>query len=284
MGTEVVFLILLSFQVFAGESWVMPPNLLDTVHKVKNKPMGQRISQISYQMRGKKYITDPVGEDRPPDRDPMVRYDAYDCLTFVEEVLALAQSADPKSAFLIRNAFRYRSTQYSYKNRNHFMISQWFPNAIEKGLLVDITSQFGTIKTIKKSWKPRIWNRWIQRGKFHLNANEFPLGRHSIDVVSLDEAIAAIPKLPEGAILFVVRANHRHNPIVITHLGFVVYRHNKPRFRHATKMGKGMIRDDSLFWYLNHLKSFIWTVEGVAILLPQEQGPRRIIEPNLADK
>ena len=159
------------------------------------------------------------------------------------------------------------------------MISQWIPNAIKNGLLTDITSNFGELKSIKKKWKPRIWLRWIGRRKFRLADNQFPLGVHSIDVLPLDKALKNIHRFPEGAVLFVVRSNHPHNPIVVTHLGFVVYRKGKPRFRHATKMGIGSVRDDSLWWYLNHLKTFSWPVEGIAVFLPVEQGPRRINYP-----
>lgn len=284
MGTEVVLVIAFLLQAYAGEEWVLPEKLRETIATVKNQPLGHRISSISYDMRGKGYVVDPIGEDGSPDTDLVARYDVYDCLTFVEEVLSLTLAADPSSAFLIRNALRYKAPPYTYENRNHFMISQWMPNAIEKGLLTDITASFGRLKKIRKKWRPRIWTHWIGRRKFHLENNQFPLGIYSIDVLPLDKALKNIYKFPEGSILLVVRSNHPHNPILVTHLGFVVYRHGKPRFRHASKMGRGSVRDDSLWWYLNHLKTFKWPVAGVAVFFPVEQGPRRIQEPSMVEQ
>ena len=37
---------------------------------------------------GAKYIRDPLGEEKEPDTDPLIRTDAFDCTTFVEYVVA----------------------------------------------------------------------------------------------------------------------------------------------------------------------------------------------------
>ena len=37
---------------------------------------------------GVRYATDPLGEMKSPDADPLIRFDAFDCTTFVETVLA----------------------------------------------------------------------------------------------------------------------------------------------------------------------------------------------------
>jgi len=274
MGPELVGLILLGLATSqASEYWVLPDKVRQAASQTMGLPVGERISAISYEMRGKKYITDPIGEGVFPDTDPMFRYDAYDCLTFVEEVLGLAMATEPSSSGLIRNQLRYAGSSVTYKGRNHFMVPQWLPNSIDSGLLVDITDTLGPTKTITKNWTPRIWRKWRRRHKFSLESNEFPLGRHSITVLPLDTALSVVRKIPEGAIVLVVRTNNRHNPIMITHLGFLVYKRNKPLLRHATKMGEGMVRDESIYWYLNHLKTFKWRVAGVAIFMPREQGP-----------
>ena len=53
-------------------------------------------------------------------------------------------------------------------------------------------------------------------------------------VLSLDAAFKAIPEIPEGALLVVVRQNNPYNPVWITHLGFVV-RHSKTMYGSDTQ-------------------------------------------------
>ena len=35
---------------------------------------------------GARYATDPLGEMKSPDTDPLIRFDTFDCTTFVETV------------------------------------------------------------------------------------------------------------------------------------------------------------------------------------------------------
>ena len=69
---------------------------------------------------------------------PYINLKNYDCLSFVETILALSLSRNADEIDLILKGLRYDG-DVDYKNRNHFMISQWIPNAIEKGYLKDIT-------------------------------------------------------------------------------------------------------------------------------------------------
>ena len=69
----------------------LPEAIAQAVAESRNKPIGERISTISNAMMGTPYLNDAAGEATAPDFDPPVRYDAFDCLTFVEEVLALSR-------------------------------------------------------------------------------------------------------------------------------------------------------------------------------------------------
>ena len=81
-------------------------------------------------------------------------------------------------------------------------------------------------------------------GFFFLNPDQFPVGTYRMGVLSLDAAFKAIPEIPEGALLVVVRQNNPYNPVWITHLGFVVrHSENDVRIRHATKMGGGVVKE-----------------------------------------
>ena len=91
-------------------------------------------------------------------------------------------------------------------------------------------------------------------------------------MLSLDAAFNAIPNIPEGALVVVVRQNNPYNPVWITHLGFVVRHSEKDvRIRHATKMSGGLVKEHYLKWYFEHIRIYLAPMEGILVLMPQER-------------
>ena len=234
---------------------------------------------ISQPLKGLPYQVDPVGEGAGPDPDPVARYDVFDCLTFVEEVMALGLPVDPASAPEVRTALRYGpSGEVTYENRNHFMMHQWIPHNIKNGMLADITTDLGTTVKMTKVVESRTWTRWKSRPRFLLSDDQFPVGEFSLDVLPLDQALLSLSSIPPGALVLTIRENRSYVPIVVTHIGFVVASDDpeRPLLRHATKMGsEPRVRDDFLQWYFEHLQNYrYWKVAGVVVLMPQEFEPR----------
>ena len=73
---------------------------------------------IGEQYLGTKYLIDPLGEEKTPDKDPLIRYDAFDCMTFVETCLA---NGDVEKL----NKIRYKNGKIGLLNRNHFVETDW---------------------------------------------------------------------------------------------------------------------------------------------------------------
>jgi len=254
---------------------VVPEEVLQAAIDARDLPLGERMERISRPMLGMPYLVDAIGEGTEPDVDPPARYDVYDCLTFVEEVLALAMPADPRSAPMIRSQLRYTNGEPGYSSRRHFMLEQWIPENIASGWLKDITAEFGETHLIEKQVTPRTWAAWKHRRKFQLTDSQLPTGHYTLPVLSLDAAIAAADQIPPGALILTVRRSRDHIPIVVTHVGFVIPSDSEPRMRHATKMGRRVVRDERLAWYFDHVRWYDWwQVEGISILMPQEIGPR----------
>ena len=110
---------------------VVPPELMEIAREVHDRPLGERMAAISEPLLGTPYLNDAAGEGWGKDPDPPARYDAFDCLTFVEEVLALALAGDPTGAAGIRQQLRYAGgTPVTYDNRNHFMLQEWVPRNV----------------------------------------------------------------------------------------------------------------------------------------------------------
>ena len=255
---------------------VVPAAVLQAAVEARDLSLAERMERISRPMLGMPYLVDAAGEGQLPDPDPPARYDVYDCLTFVEEVLALALPADPRSAPMIRNQLRYTDGTPDYTNRRHFMLEQWIPENLASGWLKDITAEFGETHLIEKQVTPQTWASWKHRWKFQLTDSQLPTGYYTLPVLSLDAAIAAADQIPPGALILTVRRSRNHIPIVVTHIGFVIPSDAEPRMRHATKMGRRVVRDERLAWYFDHVRWYDWwQVEGISILMPQEIGPRK---------
>ena len=118
---------------------VVPGDVLEAQSASWSEPIGTRMKFITEGFLGKPYLLNGIGELQEPDPDPLVRYDAFDCLTFVEEALSLSLGRTPAAVDRIRKDLRYGDGPVTYENRNHFMVSQWIPNAIEKGISKTLT-------------------------------------------------------------------------------------------------------------------------------------------------
>ena len=115
----------------------------------------QNIEQnIGKQYLNTKYIRDPLGEEKAPNSDPLIRNDAFDCTTFVETVLS---NYDKDKL----NKIRYKNGNIDFLNRNHFIETDWLIN--NSDLLENVSNQYGTtairhVIVDKKSWFKKVHN------------------------------------------------------------------------------------------------------------------------------
>ena len=256
------------------EQWTIPSQVVAAVRAVRERPLGERVAVASQSFLGLPYVLDAAGEGTVEDPDPVGRYDAFDCLTFVEETLAIAMAGDPLDAPMLRNAFRYDGPA-SYSHRRHFMEAEWIPDAVRNGLVTDITARLGPARTLTKTVTADTWKSWRRRSLFSLPAEALPVGSWSLNYLDLAEAELAAPRFPPGAIVLTLRQDRPHVPVVITHVSLVIPGRDGLLMRHATKMGSRKVRDDRLSWYVTHIRDYVnWRALGIAVLLPREQGPR----------
>ncbi|MCB9780849.1 MAG: DUF1460 domain-containing protein [Alphaproteobacteria bacterium] len=255
----------------------IPPELLAVARESRDLPLGARMMAVSDQLLGAPYQVDAAGEGQAPDFDPLARYDVFDCLTFVEEVLALTLPADPLAAPMVRNGLRYGGAEPSYEARRHFMLTEWIPGNIEDGWLTDITATLGDTHLVEVDVDADTWRWWRKRKLFALPDAALPVGHFRLPVMSIDAAMEVAGDIPPGALIITVRRPKPGVPIIVTHLGFKVPSDpERPVMRHATKMKGQRVMDHSLLWYLDHLRWYDrWPVEGISVLMPREFGPRR---------
>lgn len=109
---------------------------------------------IGEQYLNAKYMSSPLGEEKAPDTDPLIRFDAFDCVTFVETSLA---DGDVEKLSKIR----YKNNKVNFVYRNHFIESDWLKN--NESLVENVSGLYA--KTVirhvvidKKSWFQKIHN------------------------------------------------------------------------------------------------------------------------------
>lgn len=225
---------------------------------------------------GKPYLADPLGEGETGryDTDPLFRLDGFDCLTYVETVMALSLSSATESPEQKLNQIRYKDGKATYENRNHFMSADWLPNNIKNGFIKDITKLIARENTqmatafIQK-------NTWAQIKR--VTGFEGKNTKASVPYVPLMLIFThpeILKQIPNGAILNIVRPNWNLSKEIGTHLnishtGFVIHKEHELFFRHASASNK-KIEDIDLLTYLEKMANSP-TIKGINILqiLPQ---------------
>ena len=112
--------------------------------------VNNKILSISSKLLDNPYLLNPLGEEGGIDKDPLFREDFFDCLTFVETVLAKSFS-NGKDIISFMNKIRYKDGVVSFETRNHFQNPDWIKNNKNLENVSDEISKFILNKTSSKS-------------------------------------------------------------------------------------------------------------------------------------
>ena len=111
--------------------------------------ISQRIDVISAALRGTHYQSNTlIGSPRRPERF-VLRDDAFDCVTYVETVLAAARSHDQTSFETTLREIRYRNGYVNWFERNHYFF-EWCEHNVENKMCrwVDMAGSVQIKKTV----------------------------------------------------------------------------------------------------------------------------------------
>lgn len=231
--------------------------------------LGDRIDLLSKQYLGLPYLVDPLGEAQGYDQDPLYRFDGFDCLTYVETVLALAMASSEQEFQSLINKIRYKNAQVDFITRNHFTSVDWIKYNRQKGLISDETRrlfpyQFKVSKTRieRAAWFKKVHNMDVDT-------------RTSLSLLAylpLDTAIQnpeMLSNIPTGSIITIVRPNWNVKESLgtnldISHLGFAIWKNEILYFRHASSSAK-VVTEEPLLDYLRKMNS-IPSIGGINVL------------------
>lgn len=196
--------------------------------------LNKRLDYFSQQLLGRPYRLGPMGEghlDRIDDK-PLVYLDSVDCMTYVENVVALAMAKSEKSLFRQLQRLRYKGGNISYITRKHYMLDDW----VGEGKYAKVVPMEGEVSVTRTMPK----KEFFKSHNLKYTGKEKPL---KIRYMPLDKAIEMAKKPYTGAmkvlgVAFVASSDK----IDVTHTGLVVFTPGKkPVLRHASSIKKQVV-------------------------------------------
>lgn len=247
-------------------------------------PSVEKAITISEALQGKPYQAFLLGEG-PADSmtpRPLYRLDAFDCLTYVETVLALTYAQSKERFIQHYKALKYHDQPEDFFHRNHFTHIQWNRYNQAQGYLyplvsplasrftatqqtqIDIPNWYRYLSTHPNSWKrvsgEILTATTIQRLETAAKASNpeiseltyFPTTTLLTRDGKITETINRM--LPALSIVEVVRKNWNTTanigtPLDISHIGFLLRQGNTLILRHASEIHQRVI-DEPLAPYL----------------------------------
>lgn len=183
----------------------------------------RRLDQISTGFLGLPYVDSPL--DPPGDAETLrVSFESFDCVTYVETVLALAQSTSVDRFLHLLPRIRYEGGEVSWIRRNHYMV-EWARNNEAVGLIENVTTgSLSVEKTRTLSYLKELPARTVTFRCFPKRA----LSRVSDRIEAGD------------LILFV----STKRSLDVFHMGFLFRTGERITLRHASKKGGGVVEQD----------------------------------------
>ena len=245
-----------------------PPEALIAarVHPAGAAPLSARLVDVSEPFLDAPYVLSPLGEGAGVDPDPRLRFDAFDCTTFVETAIALALANDLPDARVVLDHLRYQQGVVDYAARRHFPEAEWIPQLTKLGLLKDITREVGgkSVTSESKKLDADVWKRARHEGLPKLADERIPSGVFALDVWPLAAAAAAADRIPAGVVLHLVRVDFPNVPVRVSHQGLVLEKDGKKFIRHAADRMHHRVVDEPLDRFFQRMKAYgKWPVTGV---------------------
>lgn len=192
-------------------------------------------ASIGARYLGARYQIDPLGEAHAPDTDPLIRTDAFDCTTFVETSLA---SGDVDALTRIR----YKNGVIDFKNRNHFIESDWIPN--NSDIVRNASAQYG-----KTAVRHVVIDRaaWLRSGH-NIDADDAPV---AVDLEYIPyQNITTINNTAPLVVRFIVGNDKKSDTLgtdlAVVHMGFLL---PGGTLRHASSVA-GRVVDVDFYEYI----------------------------------
>lgn len=201
----------------------------DELERILERISGQtelssRLDKISAYFLGRPYVEGSLGGGVNLPEVLSVSLDAFDCVTYIETVLALALSETADDFIEAIRRIRYADGRVDWFHRNHYMID-WAPNNQNAEFIADITSGPDTAeKTCRLSLIPGL-----------------PTKTATFRYFPTENISRAEPSMEAGDLIFFVSAKPA---LDVFHTGLLVERGGAWLMRHAARTAGAVIEQE----------------------------------------
>jgi hypothetical protein len=204
--------------------------------------IGKRIDRLSEDLLGRAYVEGSLGGGPGLPEELRISLSAFDCVTFIEIVLALAFARTIEEFIDTVRSIRYEDSEIDWARRNHYMVD-WARNNEERGFIGNLTA--GPY-AIAKTCKLNLIAGLPEKTAFFYYFS----AQNRADVAGLFET--------GDLILFV----STKETLDVFHTGFLIEREGCWFLRHATRSA-GLVVDQELEEFMNQN-----TLAGFVLLRP----------------
>lgn len=255
-----------------------------TIDNSSALPNAEKIDALSRTLLGSIYVGGSVGEGEQGkyDKDPLTRFDVFDCTTYVETVLAGAISTTSDEFQSNLQSIRYRNSKVDFVSRNHFPSVDWVRNNQDK--LMDITPDVGHGQALvakamidKSAWYQRLTSEVLKcdadssnecltlLNQLHEEGRIYSAEPAYIPYVPLTALFggntnkvdqALLDRIPSGSVISMVRPNWDIKKYIgtnmnVSHQGLAIRKNGTLFLRHASLTNK-KVMDENFAEYFSH--------------------------------
>ncbi len=238
--------------------------------KENSKNDAELIINIAKTQLGKEYVGGTL--DTGFIENCVFNYEGLDCVTFVENTLAIAKSIknnDTTEESIIKNIenTRYRDGKLTdYISRLHYT-GDWINDNIRRNNLKDITKEIGGIKLNQNvnfmSSHPQYYKQLKDNETFQKQIKEVEsqINKHDLFYIPKDKVNKSKSKIQSGDIICITT---NIKGLDYSHLGFAIREGDKLKLIHASSTKMQVTIENDLQTYLMSVKNH----KGITILRP----------------
>jgi hypothetical protein len=215
-----------------------------------------RVDEISRYFMGVPFdSTGPTGEGHfgTVDTAPIYNIHRFDCLTYIEHVLALAHSSNTDEFISQLQRMRYKDGKIDYLHRNHFFVIDWLANNKDIATLIAPKEAVAVTRTISKA------SFFSRKGL----AVQIPDTNVLIQAWSVEGFTAELTAQSiDPGIYIIAFIKKRLRSVIANHVGFAVITPHSCLLRDANKTRR-RVSETNLITYLDHYAPLL---EGVLLV------------------
>jgi len=208
-----------------------------------------RLDFFSKQLMGRPYFLGPTGEGAAAEIDPkpMMDLSRFDCVTYLEHVMALAKSPGEDSVFATLQHLRYIQGQVGFSTRKHYFVEDWIGKSPD---WVGLAHMPGDTTIVREMDKKAFF---AAKGIVYPDSNP----KTSIPYLPTAKVLLLAQRWNGPDTLMGIGFMSKLPNICVFHTGFLIAKHGQPlRFRHASQL-KGETTEQDLGEYLEAKKAKI---------------------------